>query len=63
MEELLRRNAELHGETSERLIYFLEKLAQLKSLEKDFETASLLQARHYLILNRSFKRIQDKLIP
>jgi hypothetical protein len=63
MQELLKRNEEMHGEASERLLYFLEKLAQLQSLQKDFEQASLLQARHYLIMNRSFKKIEHQLNP
>lgn len=55
MEQLLERNAELFGQTDERLLYFLDKLAGLKAEEEDFEGASLLQARHSLILGRLIK--------
>lgn len=55
LEELLKRNAALFGETDERLLYILERLAHQKAEAGDFATASLLQARHSLIISRLLK--------
>jgi hypothetical protein len=42
----------LYGPQSEYLIAYLERLAELKAANKDFDKASLLQTRHTLILKK-----------
>lgn len=52
MEELLRRNERIFGETDEHLLFLLGKLAAMKGDLGDFKEASILQARKSLILKR-----------
>lgn len=65
MQELLTRNSTLYGDTDERLLFALAKLAQLKAELGDFKQASLLQARHAFILRQLLKvdteGVSDKL--
>ncbi len=55
MEELLNRNTFLFGKSDERLLYILGKLAALKAHLGLYKQASILQARHFLILSRVLK--------
>lgn len=55
MEELLRRNEKIFGETDEHLLFLLGKLASLKGDLGKFKEASILQARKSLILKRILK--------
>lgn len=55
LEELLKRNAQLFGDSDERLLYYLQKLAECKAEVENFDEASLCQARHSLILTRLLK--------
>ena len=50
--ELLDRHTSLFGETDERLLFLLAKLAGLRAELNDFKEASLLQVRHMFILKR-----------
>lgn len=52
MEELLRRNERIFGETDEHLLFLLGKLAAMKGDLGNFKEASILQARKSLILKR-----------
>ena len=49
---LLERHEKIFGETDERLLYFLSKLATKHAEKGEFQEASLLQARHFFILKR-----------
>ena len=53
--ELLDRNSRLFGDTDERLLFILAKLAGLKSELGDCKDASILQARHMFILKQLLK--------
>ena len=55
MEELFQRNTVLFGKTDEKLLYIMNKLASLKAKINLWKEASILQARHYLILSRLIK--------
>jgi len=61
MQELLNRNSALFGDTDDRLLFTLGKLAQLKAELGDFKQASLLQARHIFILKQLIKNAQEPL--
>ena len=54
-QELLDRNSRLFGDTDERLLFILAKLASIKSELGDFKDASILQARHMFILKQLLK--------
>jgi protein TIF31 len=58
-QELLDRNSRLFGETDERLLFILAKLAGLKSELGDFKDSSILQARHMFIL-KQLLRLNEK---
>lgn len=55
MEELFQRNTVLFGKTDDKLLYIMNKLASLKTKVGLWKEASILQARHYLILSRLIK--------
>ena len=55
MEELLKRNESIYGETDEHLLFLLGKLASLKGDMGSFKEASILQARKSLILKKILK--------
>lgn len=55
VEELLRRNEKIFGETDEHLLFLLGKLAALKADIGRFKDASILQARKSLILKKILK--------
>lgn len=61
MQELLNRNAALFGDTDERLLFSLSKLAHLRAETGDFKNASLLQARHIFILKQLLKNTEEPL--
>lgn len=55
LEETLRRHALMYGESDERLLFSLEKLAYFKAENGEFRDAALLQARHALITSQLLK--------
>lgn len=55
MEELLKRHEMIFGETDERLLFLLGKLASLKGDLGHFKEASILQARKSFILKKVLK--------
>lgn len=55
VEELLRRNEKIFGETDEHLLFLLGKLAALKADLGKYKDASILQARKSLILKKILK--------
>lgn len=61
MQELLNRNATLFGDTDERLLFALSKLAHLRAELGDFKQASLLQARHIFILKQLLRGADETL--
>ena len=58
LQELLKRNEVVFGETDERLSFLLGKLAMLKSEMGDLKEASILQARQSFILKKILKSSQ-----
>jgi protein TIF31 len=55
LQELFDRNSLLFGQTDEKLLYIMNKLASLKAKIFQWKEASILQARHHLILSRLLK--------
>jgi hypothetical protein len=53
---LLSRGEIIHGVQSEYLIVYLEKLAEIKAVQKDFDKATLYQSRHTLILKKVLEK-------